>query len=63
MQAIVQDEGNASNATWMLNLGVCHHLIFDVTQVPNFNPYLGIEGIIVGDGNKIFISNVGFGVL
>lgn len=59
----VLSNGLGSVSTWLLDLGVSHHLTLDLAHMHDSIPCNGYKGIIVGYGSKLSIDNIGFGAL
>lgn len=59
MAAIGGDISGHSIDFWLIDYGAIHHITSYGSQLVNFVPFCGSEGIVVGDGSKIPISSIG----
>lgn len=50
---------DGAHASWILNIGVSHHVIADDDQITKFVPYSRSEGVALGNSVKIPFANDG----
>lgn len=49
-----------SSCTWILDIGTDHDMTSKASQVHNIGPYLGHNGVLLGNSSKIPISSIGY---
>ena len=51
------------NNNWVLNSCATHHITFDLQNLPMHSNYVRIKDVVIGNGNGISISHVGYSSL